>query len=532
MKPMIDTMFIEKDSSMLIWIPLGLIGIYIVKSAGRYIQSVNTNYIGLHIVTQLRTVLLHKILFMDMRTIHTNRSGEMISRITNDIGRVQYFVSNMLPEFIRETLTVIALVGYVIYLNPTLAFYAFIVLPLLVLPLIHITRRLKRLSLTSQEKNADIMSRLTEVFNNTEIIKLNATENYELDRFEQENWHFFKINMKAVYTNELVSPLLEIIASVGLALVIYMGGKEVISSQMTPGEFFSFFTAVGLAFQPARGVGIIYAKMQDALAASERVFALLDLTNTIHDGGTPLNEPIHSIRFENVSLNYGDKTALRNINLEIKENQTIALVGDSGGGKSSLINAIVRFYDTSEGTIKLNNLPIKELIQHSLRDHIAVVSQRVYIFQDTLAANVAYGHEIDEQRVIEALKSADALEFAQSLSEGIYTKMEESGSNLSGGQRQRIAIARAIYKKASVLILDEATSALDNETERRIQTALKEYTKDKITIIIAHRLSTIEHADTILVFKHGEIVARGSHQELLENSSEYQRLSRTLGEEK
>jgi subfamily B ATP-binding cassette protein MsbA len=528
MKPMIDNMFIQKDSSMLIWIPLGLIGIYIVKSAGRYIQSVNTNYIGLHIITQLRTVLLQKILFMDMRYIYSNRSGEMISRITNDIGRVQYFVSNMLPEFIRETLTVAALVGYVIYLNPTLAFYAFIVLPLLVIPLIQITRRLKKLSHSSQEKNADIVNRLTEVFNNTEIIKLNATEKYELDRFEQENWHFFKINMKAVYTNELVSPLLEIIASIGLASVIYMGGKEVISSQMTPGEFFSFFTAVGLAFQPARGVGIIYAKMQDALAASERIFTVLDLTNTVEDGETALKEPIRSIRFENVSLAYGEKVALSDIDLSIHECQTIALVGDSGGGKSSLINAIVRFYDTSEGKIFINNIPITELLQHSLRDHIAVVSQRVYIFQDTLAANVAYGHDIDEEQVLEALKSADALEFAHSLSEGIYTPMEESGTNLSGGQRQRIAIARAIYKKASVLILDEATSALDNETERRIQNALKEYTKDKITILIAHRLSTVEHADTILVFKQGRIVARGTHQELLENSSEYQRLSRTL----
>ena len=531
MKPMIDNMFIQKDSSMLIWIPLGLIGIYIVKSTGRYIQSVSTNYIGLHIITQLRTVLLKKIIFMDMRYIYSSRSGEMISRVTNDIGRVQYFVSNMLPEFIRETLTLIALVGYVIYLNPLLSFYAFIVLPIVIVPLIQITRRLKKISHRSQEKNADIVNRLTEVFNNTEIIKLNATEKYELDRFEDENWNFFKINMKSVYTNELVSPLLEIIASIGLALVIYMGGKEVISSQMTPGEFFSFFTAVGLALQPGRGIGIIYAKMQDALAASERIFAVVDLTNIIEDGEKTLEEPIRSIRFDNVSLAYGEKVALSNINLTIHNPQTIALVGDSGGGKSTLINAIVRFYDTSKGSIYINDIPITELTQHSLRDHIAVVSQRVYIFQDTLAANVAYGYEIDEERVMEALKSADALDFSQSLKNGIHTFMEESGTNLSGGQRQRIAIARAIYKKASVLILDEATSALDNETERRIQNALHEYTKDKITILIAHRLSTVEHADTILVFKHGAIIARGTHKELLENSSEYQRLSRTLSEE-
>ncbi|RUM62806.1 MAG: ABC transporter ATP-binding protein, partial [Sulfurimonas sp.] len=247
--------------------------------------------------------------------------------------------------------------------------------------------------------------------------------------------------------------------------------------------------------------------------------------NTIVDGTIALQDDIHTIVFDSVSLHYEGGVVLEQINTTITEGQTIALVGDSGGGKSSFINLIVRFYDPESGVITINGVDIKAYTQHSLRDHIAMVSQRVYILQDTLAANVAYGHTIDEDRVMKALKHADALDFVTELSEGIHTPMEEFGANLSGGQRQRIAIARAIYKNASVLILDEATSALDNESEKRIQQALQSYTKDKITIMIAHRLSTIEHADEILYFQRGKIIARGTHAELLTHSQEYRRLA-------
>jgi subfamily B ATP-binding cassette protein MsbA len=525
MQPLMDSMFIEKDPKMLYFIPAGLIVIYFLKSLGRYIQSVFTNHIGLHIVTRLRQELLSKIIHMDMQYLYLNRSGELISRITNDIGRVQYFVSSMLPEFFREILTVIGLVGYVIFLNPMLSFYALVVMPVVIYPIILIAKRLKKLSYRSQEKNADVVTRLTEVFNNSEIIKANATEQYELDRFGKENWRFFKINMKAVYTNELVSPILELIASAGLAAVIFIGGKEVYDGRMSVGEFTAFLTAVGLVFQPIRRIGSIYGKIQDAVAASERIFGVMDLRYRIQDGPVELDEPVHSVAFENVSLHYGDKEALSGINLAVNSPRTIALVGDSGGGKSSLVNMIIRFYDPSSGSVMINGRALPDYTQASLREQIAIVSQRVYIFQDTLSANVAYGHEIDELRVIEALRLADALDFVETLSDGIHTQMEEFGANLSGGQRQRIAIARAIYKEASLLILDEATSALDTKSEKRIQEALKAYTKDKITIMVAHRLSTVEHADEILVFKAGRIVARGTHDELLRTSSEYQRLA-------
>lgn len=529
MQLLIDDVFINKDPKMLYIIPAILISVYLLKGIGRYIQAVFTTHIGLHIVTRLREDLLDKMVRMDMSFLYANRSGELISRITNDIARVQYFVSTMMPEFIRETIIVIALIGYVIYLNPTLAFWALIVVPIVVFPLSKITRRLKRLSHRSQEKNADIVTRLTEVFNHTEIIKANATETYEMERFRNENNRFFKLNMKTTYTSELVSPLMEIIGALGLACVIFIGGQQVYSGAMTPGEFTGFITAIGQMFDPIKRVSAIYSKIQDAQAASERVFQIFDLDNAITDGSHILNEPISDLHFDNVTLNFGDKSALKNIDLSIHAGQTIALVGQSGGGKSSLINLMLRFYDPNQGAILLNGYNLKSYTQTSLRHHIAAVSQRVYIFQDTLAANVAYGSEIDEERVKSALRKADALEFASTLPEGIHTLMQEFGSNLSGGQRQRIAIARAIYKNASLLILDEATSALDNESEKRIQKALEEYAKDKITIIIAHRLSTIEHADTILYFEEGQITARGNHRELLETSENYRRLAGKMG---
>jgi subfamily B ATP-binding cassette protein MsbA len=525
MKPLMDDMFIAKKEEMLYFIPFGLVAIYFLKSVGRYVQSVYMNYIGQHIVTRFREMLLEKIISLDMTFLYLNRSGELISRVTNDINRIQYFVSNMLPELFRESLTVVALVGYVIYLNPMLAFYSLIVVPLIIYPLILIAKKLKKYSHRSQAKNADVVTRLTEVFNNSEIIKANATEKYEVERFSTQNWDFFKINMKSVYVGEIVSPLMEIVGAAGLAAVIFVGGQEVYEGKMSVGEFTAFLTAVGLVFQPVRRIGSIYSKIQDAVAASERVFEVLDTQSRIVDGAKLLEEDIGQVEFRNVTLKYLDAYALKDVNIVINRGENIALVGDSGGGKSTFINMILRFYDPEVGDVFINKTNIKELNQISLKHHISLVTQRIYIFQDTLAANVAYGQEINEERVHEALKLADATKFVEALSDGIHTKMEEFGANLSGGQRQRVAIARAIYKHSSLLLFDEATSALDNESEKRIQKALNEYTKDKITVTIAHRLSTIEHADKILVMQGGAIVACGNHKELLEHSEIYQRLA-------
>ena len=529
MQILIDDVLIAKEVAMLYFISIALIFIYFIKAIGRYIQSIFMKYIGQHIITRFREMLLEKIISLDMTFLYINRSGELISRVTNDINRIQYFVANMLPDLFRESLTVIVLVGYIIYLNPMLALYALIVVPLVIYPLILIAKKLKKYSHRSQIKNADVVTRLTEVFNNSEIIKANATEKFEIDRFSKENWRFFKINMKTVYVGDTVSPIMELIGAAGLAAVVFIGGKEVIvEGNMTPGELTAFLTAVGLVFDPIKKVGSIYAKIQDAIAASERVFEILDTKSRINYGVKTLDEDITKVEFKNIKLKFEDNYALNNINIEIKSGENIALVGDSGGGKSTFINMLLRFYDPDSGEILINGQNIKNFENNSLKHHISLVTQRIYIFQDSLAANVAYGEEIDEKRVLRALRLADATKFVDDLEDGINTKMEEFGVNLSGGQRQRVAIARAIYKHSSLLLFDEATSALDNESEKRIQASLNEYIKDKITITIAHRLSTIKHADKILVMQKGVIVACGKHSELLENSEIYRKLSGTL----
>jgi len=523
MQPMMDKLFISKEKEMLATIPLLMLGIYFIKAVGRYIQSVFTSYIGQNIVTQFRSAVLSKMLFLDMSFIATARSGELISRIVNDIARIQYFVSLMLPEFIRELFTVVALIGYVLYLNAQLAFYSLIILPVVILPIAALSRKLRKISYGSQEKNADLLSRLSEIFNNVELIKSSATEDFELKKFAKENWNLFKINMKAVYFNELSSPILEIVGAISLAVVIFLGARDVYADKMSVGEFMAFLTAVGLVFQPARGLGIIYTKMQDALAASNRVFEILDKESTIKDGKEIL-QSIKKIEYKNVTLNYGEKKALENISFMLTKPYRLALVGDSGGGKSSIINLLLRLYDVDDGVLLINDNNIKNYAISSLRKHIAVVSQRVYIFNDTLAYNVAYSDTFDENKVIEALKKAHAYEFVKEMPEGIYTIMQEFGSNLSGGQRQRIALARALYKDASVLVLDEATSALDNESESEVLKILEEEAKEKIVITIAHRLQSVEDYDELLLLSGGEIIQRGTHKELLQSSDIYQKL--------
>jgi subfamily B ATP-binding cassette protein MsbA len=330
--------------------------------------------------------------------------------------------------------------------------------------------------------------------------------------------------MKAVKTNELVSPFMEIVGAIAFAIVVVVGGTQVINGEMTAGTFMSFVSALFMLYTPIKSLSSLYNQFQDALAANERVNQLFALDAKITSGNKTLPKDIEQIRFQNISLQFDEVTALNNVNLTANKGETIALVGDSGGGKSSLINTLIRFYDSTEGTILVNNEDLKNFTLNSLRNATSIVTQRVYIFNDTVAANIAYGQEFDKEKVIEALEKAHALDFVNNLENGIDTILDEFGTNLSGGQRQRIAIARALYKNPQILILDEATSALDNESESIITEVLEEVSKDKITFVIAHRLSTIKNADKIAVFKKGKIVCEGTEELLLKDCEEYQRL--------
>jgi len=523
-QPLLDDIFINKDQEMLYLMPIFVVILYTAKGFGRYIQAYYISFIGQDITRIVRDRLLSHVLHLDMDFFQKKHGGELVSRIINDINRIQQAVSNYVAEFIREVLTIVALVGLVIYHSPELAFYGLVVLPLAIWPLSKLAKRMKKLSFKSQESNADITSSLSESFNNIEIIKANSTEEIEAKKFSIHNMTFFKYNMKAVKTNELTSPLMEIIGSFAFAAVILVGGSKVIEGELTTGTFTSFVAALFMLYTPIKRLSSLYNKMQDALAANERINEMLDAKASIISGTIDFPSEIKKISFSDVSLNYGEFQALKNISFEAIRGDKIALVGDSGGGKSSLINTIIRFYDISNGEIRVNDNLLNDLSLKSLRENISIVTQRVYIFNDTISANVAYGYDINEQRVIEVLKQAHAYDFVSKMTNGINTQLDEFGTNLSGGQRQRIAIARALYKNPKILILDEATSALDNESESIISEVIDEVSKDKITFIIAHRLSTIKNATKIAVFKDGEIIDMNTEKNLLETSKEYQRL--------
>ena len=523
-QPLLDDIFINKNQNMLYMMPFIIIALYAAKGFGRYIQAYYISYIGQDITRIVRDKLFSHILTLDMDFFQKKHGGELVSRISNDINRIQSAISNSVAEFIRESLTIVGLIGLVIYHSPELAFYGLIVLPLAIYPLSVLAKKMKKLSFKSQESNSDITSSLNESFNNIEIIKANSSEKIEATKFSIHNMIFFKYNMKALKTNELTSPLMEIIGSFAFAAVIIVGGSKVISGEITTGTFSSFIAALFMLYTPIKKLSSLYNKMQDALAANERINEMFAQKATIKSGELIFPKNIETINFKDILLKYDDFTALKNINLSAKKGETIALVGDSGGGKSSLINLIIRFYDTTSGNILLNDSSIKDFDIKSLRENVSIVTQRVYIFNDTIAANVAYGYEVDEIRVIEVLKQAHAYDFVMKMKKGVNTILDEFGTNLSGGQRQRIAIARALYKNPQILILDEATSALDNESESIISEVIQEVSQDKITFIIAHRLSTIKKANKIAVFKAGEIVCMGTEAELLNSCSEYQRL--------
>jgi len=523
-KPLLDKVFIEKNEQMLYLLPFLVIFLYAAKGIGRFIQAYYINYIGQDIIRQIRDKLLSHILILDLNFFNQTHGGELVSRITNDINRLQNAISNQLARIIQESLTIIALVAVVIYNSPKLAFFGLVVLPLSLYPLNKLAKKMKKISHSSQEKVANIMAHLNETFNNIEIIKANSTEKLESNTFKALNQEFFKLSMKAVKTNELVSPIMEILGAIAVSIVIFIGGNEVISGQMSVGTFFSFMTALFMLYTPLKALSSQYNQFQDALAANERINNIFKLKPTIKDGTKKIDFKINEIKFDKVNLKYGKKEALKNISLTINKGEPIALIGDSGGGKSSLINLIVRFYDVSGGKITLNGIDLREFEIKSLREQISLITQRIYIFNDTIAKNVAYGNEFSEERVIESLKKAHAFEFVSKLPNGIYTVLDEFGSNLSGGQRQRIAIARALYKDPQILILDEATSALDNKSESYISEVIDEISKDKIVIIIAHRLSSIKNVSKIAVFKKGEIVCFNDIKDI-QNCEEFKKLS-------
>lgn len=523
LKPILDYIFVEKNEALLYTLPFLLVIIYILKNLGFYLQTYYLSFIGMDTLRILRFKVLKNLLKLDMDFFKRNRSGELVSRCTNDINALQSIVSNIIPDFFRELLTIVGLLIVIFYQSPILAFFALVVLPCAILPLVHFARKLKKYARSIQETNSDLLSRLSEIFSNIELIKASNTQNKESEKFAKQNNELCRLNLKSTRIDALTSPLMEIIGSLGVAAVIIIGGREVIHGTMSVGSFFAFITALFAIYTPLKRLSSLYGRLQGAIAASERTFYLLDLEPQILNGSKNL-ESIARIEFKQVDFAYENpyKSVLKDINFEFNKGEILALVGTSGGGKSSIINLLMRFYDKQKGEILLNDLDISEFSIESLHDRIGLVTQNIYLFNDSFAENVAYSEEPNKEKIIKALKLANAYEFVQEMG-GIYAEIKEHGKNLSGGQKQRIAIARALYKNPDLLIFDEATSALDNESEKAIIETIENLKKDRLILMIAHRLSTIENADKIAVIDQGQMIAIGSNEELLQSCELYQK---------
>ncbi|EAI4316546.1 ABC transporter ATP-binding protein [Campylobacter coli] len=523
LKPILDYIFVEKNEALLYTLPFLLVVIYILKNLGFYLQTYYLSFIGMDTLRILRFEVLKNLLRLDIDFFKRNRNGELVSRCTNDINALQSIVSNIIPDFFRELLTIVGLLIVVFYQSPTLAFFALVVLPCAIFPLVHFARKLKKYARSIQETNSDLLSRLSEIFSNIELIKASNTQNKESEKFARQNNELCRLNLKSTRIDALTSPLMEIIGSLGVAAVIIIGGREVIHGTMSVGSFFAFITALFAIYTPLKRLSSLYGKLQGAIAASERTFYLLDLEPQILNGSKNL-ESIERVKFKQVEFAYENpyKSVLKDINFEFNKGEILALVGTSGGGKSSIINLLMRFYDKQKGEILLNDLDISEFSIESLHDRIGLVTQNIYLFNDSFAENIAYSEEPNEEKIIKALKLANAYDFVQEMG-GIYAEIKEHGKNLSGGQKQRIAIARALYKNPDLLIFDEATSALDNESEKAIIETIENLKKDRLILMIAHRLSTIENADKIAVIDQGQMIAIGTNEELLQSCELYQK---------
>jgi len=526
-KPVLDDIFFQKKLSTLYLLPPFIILLYIIKGVFAYGQSYLMSFVGEKVVANVREQLYAHLQKLSLSYFDRTPTGLLMSRIINDINLIQGAVSNAVTGILKDSFTILGLLGVIFYRDWQLAILAMLVLPIAVFPIVKFGRKLRKISTQSQKTMADISVHLHETLSGNRIIKAFNTEDYEIERFSQQVRKFFQLTMKDVSIKSMSSPIMEFLGGIGIASIIWYGGYNVIKGYSTPGTFFSFLTALLLLYEPIKHLSGVNNTIQQGLAASVRVFEIMDLPAEICDqkGAKAINGIRQGIVFKKVSFGYGNDWVLRDINLEVKAGEIVALVGTSGGGKTTLVNLIPRFYEASEGEILIDGLSIKEITQSSLRQQIGMVTQQTILFNDTVRNNIAYGSpDRTEEDILRAAQAAYAIDFIQRLPEKMDTLIGEQGVLLSGGERQRISIARALLKDAPILILDEATSSLDSDSEAEVQRALENLMKGRTTFIIAHRFSTIRNVDRILVLAKGRIVEEGNHDKLLELNGEYKRL--------
>ncbi len=518
-KDMIDKVLADKDMMMLNMICIGIVVVFLIRGIFFYGQSYLVSYIGQKVIIDVREVMFRKFQRMPMAYFDKHQTGETMSYITNDVAAIQSALVDQLIEMVTEGSILIGSLVLMVYLDWKLSLLTLVVIPVVGQAMKIFGRKIKRNGTVIQERMADITSLLQESISAIRVVKSFVRENYEIQRFVRQNELNFQAAMKNVQLTSLLTPTVELLAAISVTFIVWFGGYEVLNDQMTAGALVAFLTyAVNLA-NPVKRLSRVYGNLQRAMAAVDRVFAVIDLEEPIHDkpDAVRLPEITGRVRLDHVSFEYKKGVpALSDVTLEARPGQMIAFVGPSGAGKSTIANLIPRFYEVTSGSISIDGHDIRDVTVDSLREQIGIVPQETMLFSTTVRENIRYGRlDATDEEVEEAAKAANADSFIRELPQGYDTAIGERGMNLSGGQRQRMAIARAILKNPRVLILDEATSALDTESEKIVQAALDRLMVGRTSFVIAHRLSTIFQADQIYVIDNGQVKEHGTHEELL-----------------